>query len=88
MSFCRIEFVIRKHRFLYGVLWNTVYIEHAVNTLRQQGHRIPDELLPHIAPPLCEHINLTGDNAWKPRAVSANVDLRSLRLAPQYLEAA
>jgi TnpA family transposase len=70
------------------ILWNTVYIEHAVKTLRQQGGRIPDELLPHIAPLLWEHINLTGDYVWKPLAGGSDTSLRPLRLAPQYLEAA
>ena len=32
------------------ILWNTVYIEHAVKELRRQGHHIPDYLLPHIGP--------------------------------------
>ena len=26
---------------------NTVYIEHTVKTLRQQGHRVLDDLIPH-----------------------------------------
>ena len=26
---------------------NTVYIEHTVKTLRQQGHRVLDDLMPH-----------------------------------------
>lgn len=70
------------------ILWNTVYIEHAVKTLRLQGHRIPEELLPHVAPLLWEHINLTGDYIWKPLTGGSDTGLRRLRLTPQYLEAA
>jgi Tn3 transposase DDE domain len=70
------------------ILWNTVYIEHAVKALRQQGTPIPDELLPHIAPLLWEHINLTGDYIWKPLSGGSGTTLRPLRLAPQYLETA
>jgi TnpA family transposase len=70
------------------ILWNTVYMEHAVKTLRQQGRRIPDELLSHIAPLLWEHINLTGDYIWKPLSGGSDTSLRHLRLVPQYLEAA
>ncbi len=70
------------------ILWNTVYIDHAVKALRQQGHLIPDALLSHIAPLTWEHINLTGDYVWKPPSVSNGISLRPLRLIPQYLEAA
>jgi hypothetical protein len=70
------------------ILWNTVYIEQAVKALRRQGHRIPDALLPHIAPLGWEHINLTGDYIWKPATASKKITLRTLRLAPEYLEAA
>ena len=70
------------------ILWNTVYIEQAVNALRQQGHHIPDALLPHISPLPWEHINLTGDYIWKTLSGSIGASLRPLRLVPQYLEAA
>jgi hypothetical protein len=66
----------------------TVYIEHAVKALRRQGHYIPDDLLPHIAPLGWEHINLTGDYIWKALIASKKISLRTLRLAPEYLEAA
>jgi len=67
------------------ILWNTVYIDHAVTALRKQGHHIPNMLLPHIAPLGWEHINLTGDYIWRPSG--ENSRLRPLRLVPQYLEA-
>jgi len=70
------------------ILWNTVYIEQAVKALRRQGHHISDDLLPHIAPLGWEHINLTGDYIWKALIASKKINLRTLRLAPEYLEAA
>jgi len=32
------------------VLWNTVYLERAVETLRASGMVVPDELLKHLSP--------------------------------------
>lgn len=40
--------------------WNTVYLSRAVAHLRQQGRKIPDDVLKHISPLSWEHINLTG----------------------------
>jgi hypothetical protein len=44
-------------------LWNTVYLERAVNALRQRG-AVNDALLGHIAPLDWNHIGLTGDYNW------------------------
>ena len=59
------------------VHWNTVYLDRAVQHLRAQGMRVPDELLAHVAPLGWEHIALTGDYVW----TSANpaVSFRPLR---------
>jgi TnpA family transposase len=46
------------------VHWNGVYLERAVLRLRDQGVRIPDDLLAHVAPLGWEHIALTGDYVW------------------------
>jgi TnpA family transposase len=43
------------------VLWNTVYLERAIQALRNQGQMIPEALLVHLSPLKWEHINLTGD---------------------------
>lgn len=43
------------------VLWNTVYLERAVNALRAHGHAVDDDLLQHLSPLGWDHINLTGD---------------------------
>ena len=47
------------------VLWNTVYIERAVNALRDQGQEINDDHLQYLSPLDWEHINLTGDYLGK-----------------------
>jgi hypothetical protein len=46
------------------ILWNTVYLERAISTLRSPGKDIPETLLPHLSPLGWEHINLTGDYVW------------------------
>lgn len=47
------------------ILWNTVYIERAVEALRESGQEIDDTLLSHLSPLGWEHINLTGDYIWQ-----------------------
>lgn len=46
------------------ILWNTVYMERAIQRLRTGGEDIPDDLLPYLAPLGWQHINLTGDYIW------------------------
>jgi hypothetical protein len=45
-------------------LWNTTYLDRAVQYLRRRGESVPDELLSHLAPVGWQHINLTGDYLW------------------------
>ena len=46
------------------VLWNTVYLSRAVDSLRAEGHELPDDIIRHISPQIWEHINLTGIYDW------------------------
>ena len=62
------------------VLWNTIYIERAVESLRERGQAISDDLLAHLSPLGWEHINLTGDYVWKPPGREKHRPLRQLRL--------
>ncbi|WP_028215621.1 Tn3 family transposase, partial [Paraburkholderia mimosarum] len=43
------------------VLWNTVYLERAVQTMHARGVPADATLLPYLSPLGWEHINLTGD---------------------------
>jgi hypothetical protein len=61
------------------VLWNTVYIERAVNALRDQGQEINDDHLQYLSPLDWEHINLTGDYLWKSDVKMGNGKFRLLR---------
>jgi TnpA family transposase len=47
------------------ILWNTVYLERAIQALRALGKDIDETLLPHLSPLGWEHINLTGDYVWR-----------------------
>ncbi|TCB96359.1 Tn3 family transposase [Kosakonia quasisacchari] len=46
-------------------LWNTVYIENAINLLKRKGLYLNEQLLSHLSPLGWEHINLTGDYIWR-----------------------
>jgi hypothetical protein len=61
------------------ILWNTVYIAKAVETLKQQGVTINEEHLQHVSPLGWEHINLMGDYLWNFKRTPAAGQLRPLR---------
>lgn len=61
------------------VLWNTVYLERAVQRLQAHGQTVDDTLLTHLSPLGWEHINLTGDYAWRQRKQVARGKFRPLR---------
>jgi len=48
-----------------SVLWNTVYVQRAVQALRAHGQPVEEALLPYLSPLGWEHINLTGDYSWR-----------------------
>jgi TnpA family transposase len=47
------------------ILWNTVYLERAIESLKAHGYPVDDELIGHLSPLAWEHINLTGDYVWR-----------------------
>jgi TnpA family transposase len=61
------------------ILWNTVYLERAIQALRNSGQVIDEMLLPHLAPLGWEHINLTGDYVWRQNRLVEQGKLRPLR---------
>ena len=62
------------------VLWNTVYLERAVQALRDSGKEVDDKLLPHLSPLGWEHINLTGDYVWRQSRQVEQGKFRPLRV--------
>ena len=47
------------------ILWNTVYLQRAVDHLRRQGIEPGPKDLEHLSPLGWEHINLTDDYQWE-----------------------
>jgi len=47
------------------VLWNTVYLERAIQHIKENGQPVNESLLKHLSPLGWEHINLTGDYVWQ-----------------------
>jgi hypothetical protein len=61
------------------ILWNTVYLERAMQALREAGQDIDEKLLPHLSPLGWEHINLTGDYLWRQHKLVEQGKFRPLR---------
>ena len=62
------------------MLWNTVYLERAVQALRDSGKAADDKLLQYLSPLGWEHINLTGDYIWRQSKQVEKGTLRPLRM--------
>lgn len=50
------------------VLWNTVYFQQVIDTLRAEGMQVSAEDLAHLSPARFEHLNRLGKYTF-PRAV-------------------
>ncbi|MCP5307561.1 MAG: Tn3 family transposase, partial [Chromatiaceae bacterium] len=57
-----------------------VYLERAIQALRESGQDIDETLLPHLAPLSWEHINLTGDYIWQQNKLVEQGQFRPLRV--------
>lgn len=61
------------------VLWNTVYLNRAVEALKAHGAALPEDLTSHLSPLGWAHIGLTGDYVWRSDAGIKGARLRALR---------
>ena len=61
------------------VLWNTIYMEAALNHLRRDGYLVRDEDVARLSPLLHEHINMLGRYSFSVPEAVANGELRPLR---------
>ena len=61
------------------ILWNTVYLQRAVEHLRRQGIAPEPTDLAHLSPLGWEHINLTGDYHWEAEQTISPNQFRPLR---------
>jgi TnpA family transposase len=68
------------------ILWNTRYLQAALEDLKQRGTGVYPELARHVAPLGWEHIGLTGDYVWSADPMPAN-GLRPLRRSASLLAA-
>jgi hypothetical protein len=59
------------------ILWNTKYLERALDTLQPQL-----QIIPHVTPLGWEHISLTGDYIWIDDAAPVDGSLRPLQAKP------
>jgi TnpA family transposase len=61
------------------ILWNTTYLQRAVDHLRKQGDPPAPDDLAHLSPLGWEHINLTGDYHWDTSPTLGPDQFRPLR---------
>ena len=61
------------------VLWNTIYIEAALNQLRAEGYVVKDADGARLSPLLHEHINMLGRYSFSMPEAVAKGELRPLR---------
>jgi TnpA family transposase len=61
------------------VLWNTSYIEAALNQLRADGFEVRDDVVARLSPLLHEHINMLGRYSFSVPDAVAKGELRPLR---------
>lgn len=47
------------------ILWNTAYLDRAIQVLNEEGISVPEEYLAHISPLGWEHITITGTYHWR-----------------------
>jgi TnpA family transposase len=61
------------------VLWNTIYMQAALDQLRAEGFPIVDEDIPHLNPHVHDHINMLGRYSFAVPESVARGELRPLR---------
>jgi TnpA family transposase len=61
------------------VLWNTTYLERAIQAMKDRGQNVDEVLLPHLSPLGWEHINLTGNYTWGDNLRLTDGEYRPLR---------
>lgn len=61
------------------ILWNTVYLERAINVMQRRRPSLDPDLLRYLSPLGWEHINLTGDYVWPKKSAAQARKFRPLR---------
>ena len=63
------------------VIWNTVYMQAALEQLRDEGYPVREEDLAHLSPARFEHINPYGKYRFPIEQARRRQGLRPLRAA-------
>ena len=63
------------------IIWNTVYMQAALDQLRVEGYLVQEEDLAHLLPACFEHINPYGKHYFPIEQARNRHGLRSLRTA-------
>jgi len=61
-------------------VWNTAYLQKAIDHLKASGDSVNDDLLKHIAPLGWEHVNLLGEYTFDLRGTQVPNELRPLNI--------
>ncbi len=61
------------------VLWNTIYMEAALNQLRLEGHQVYEADVARLSPLIHDHINMLGRYSFAMPEIVARGELRPLR---------
>jgi TnpA family transposase len=61
------------------VLWNTIYMEAALDWLRREGYPVRDQDVAHLSPLIYDHINVLGRYSFAVPESVARGELRPLR---------
>ena len=62
------------------ILWNTTYLQRALDHMQKQGYAPEPGDLVHLSPLGWEHINLTGDYHWGTSLALGPDQFRPLRI--------
>ncbi|HBI2046975.1 TPA: Tn3 family transposase [Enterococcus faecalis] len=60
------------------IYWNTLYLEKVIEQLKREGYECSQEIISHISPLLCEHINFMGKYTFNAKVDVENDNLRPL----------
>jgi TnpA family transposase len=61
------------------VIWNTVYMQAALDKLKSEGHEIKDEDIKNLSPARSEHINMYGKYYFDLEEAMKRIGLRELK---------
>lgn len=61
-----------------------MYLERAIQSIKEQGNPVDENLLKHLSPLGWEHINLTGDYVWRQSNLLEKGKFRELKMTSKH----